>query len=316
MTEFDFRLRFNFLEGDHIECDAEDLVIIEDVYGHRLRLKSGVKGVAIKDKSHAALIGGPYQSKEEAFQSANIAKRALLIWAVTQKIGVDLGDSKFRGGFTIEGLKFIAEKLGKPVRNDLHGIDVYEHHDELTFVLFDIKASVGKDRNAFIETIAKRFLDPTPLTEKQIVSSELYCSSFFDVSFSSRLITLVSSIEALLELPDRSYEALALVEQLVQIVRDAGLDAETKSSIIGSLQWLRQASIGQAGRALSERLLPNKQYLGQTASHFFNFSYGLRSQIVHRGRPKDLGIDLKEVANTLQVFVGDLLLASFEAKTA
>lgn len=316
MTQFNFRLRFHFLEGDNIACGTEELVVFEDANGLRLRLKSGAKGVPIKDQSRAALIGGPYESKEKALEGATIAKRALLIWAVTHKIGIDLGDGEFRGGFTNDGLKLLAEQLGRPVRNDLHGIDVYEHKDDLLFVLFDAKASVGKDRNAFIQSITEHFGAPLPITERQIVSSELYCSSFFDVSFRSRLITLISSIEALLEPSDRSVAVIALVEKLTQMVKEADIDDRTKKSMAGSLQWLRQASIGQTGRALSERLLPGKEYLGQSASRFFGLCYELRSQIVHSGRPKDPSIDLLEVANALQEFVGDLLLASLESESA
>ncbi|MFH1721480.1 MAG: hypothetical protein ABH950_02615 [Candidatus Altiarchaeota archaeon] len=312
MTDFDFRLRFHFLEGDSIECDAEELVLFEDSGGHRLTLKSGMKGVPIKNQSRVALIGGPYPTKNEALHAANIAKKALLIWAVTHKVGIDLGDGKIRSCFTEIGLELTAKKVGKTVRNDLHGIDVYEHQEDLMFALFNVKASIGKDKRAFINTISEQFRNPSPLAEKQLVSSELYTSSFFDVSFRSRIITLISSIEALLAPPDRSAEAVALVEELTDRVREADVDDGTKNSMIGGLQWLRQASIGQTGKTLSEKLLPDKRYLGKSPTNFFGFCYEIRSQIVHRGCPKESNLDLLEVANALQAFVGDLLLASFK----
>ena len=63
MLKFDFRLRFHFTEGNHIKCDAEELVLLEDDKGRRLRLKSGRAGEPIKEQSRAALIGGPYDSE-------------------------------------------------------------------------------------------------------------------------------------------------------------------------------------------------------------------------------------------------------------
>lgn len=314
MSKFNFRLRFNFVEGDYIACDAEELLIFEDSKGLRIKLKSGAKGVAIKDRSRIALIGGPYESKTDALDAAKTTKRSLLIWAVTNKIGIDLGDGKFRGGLTNEGLNSLAEQWETPVRNDLHGIDIFEPQDDLLFLLFDTKAFLGKDKNTFIQTITEHFCETLPITERQVVSSELYCSSFFDVSFRSRLITLVSSIEALLVPSDRSVEVIALVKQFTQMVKEAEIDHETKNSMVSSLQSLRQTSISQTGKALSEMLLPDKDYLGKSASDFFGLCYGLRSQILHSGRPKDQNIDLLDVANTLQIFVGDLLIASFKSR--
>jgi hypothetical protein len=77
------------------------------------------------------------------------------------------------------------------------------------------------------------------------------------------------------------------------------------------LEWLRSDSIGQTGRLLCERLLRNSEYRAMTAARFFSYCYGLRSEIVHHGEPADSTIDLLEVANACQTFVGDLLLASF-----
>lgn len=311
MTEFEFRLRFNFRGGDTINHEAEEVLLLQDEAGRRLRLKSGQSGVPIKEKSRAALIGGLYQSEQEAREAAMRAKRALLVWAVSQRFGVDLGDGKLRGGLTVYGLEMLEKQFGKPVRNDVHGIDVYPRQEGLLFAATDLKAALAKDPTAFVETVASQFLEPLPLTDKQTVSAELFCSSFFDVPLRSRLITLVSAVEALLEPPERSLAVVAVVELLEKTVRDSELDDGNKMAMLGSLQGLRRDSIGQAGRSLCESLLPGKEYLGRTASRFFSLCYDLRSQILHDGRLQDAAIDLLEVVNACQGFVADLLLAAF-----
>lgn len=199
MPDFDFRLRFHLPNSGRIGFDGEELLILQESDGKRLRLRSGSRGTPIKEHSQAAIIGGVYPCAEEARDAAERVKRALLIWAVKQRIGIDLGDGRQRSVITDAGIAMFESMLGHPVRNDLHGIDVYEHREDLMFVGMHAQATLGKSPPAFVEQIAAVFQDPVTLTEKQVLAAELYCASFFDVSFRSRLITLVTAVEALLE---------------------------------------------------------------------------------------------------------------------
>jgi hypothetical protein len=308
---FDFRVRFNFGQQDHINEPAEQIVVAEDEGGSQLLLKSGESGVAIKDRSAAALFGGPYDSEEAARTAAERARRALLIWAVRERVGIDLGDGKRRGGLTNHGREYFEAQLGVPIRDDVHGVDVFAHRENQRFFKINMSASVGKSSTTFVEMVAKHFSQPLDLSEKQVVAGELYCSSFFDVSFRSRFITLVTAIEALIETQPRTREAVDLVDQLVNAVIAANIDEATRSAIKGSLQWLRRESIGQGGRRLTSDLLSGREYDARQPEKFFSFCYELRSEILHDGRVHDQSIDIHEAANTLSRFVADLLLASF-----
>jgi len=308
---FDFRLRFNFANRDHINEAAEELVVADDQNGARLRLNSSETGIAIKDRSAAALFGGPYESEEDARAAAERARRALLIWAVRERVGLDLGDWKRRGGLTNYGREYFEAQVGAPIRDDVHGVDVFAHKDNQKFLKINMNASVGKSSSTFGQVVAAHFSEPLNLSEKQVVAGELYCSSFFDVSFRSRFVTLVTAIEALIEATPRSMVAIQLVDGLVAAVAAADIDEPTRFAMKGSLQWLRQESIGQGGRRLASQLLAGREYDGQNAAKFFSSCYELRSQILHDGRSHDRGVDVQEVANTLSRFVADLLLASF-----
>ena len=312
MPKFEFRLRFNIVDGSFINHEADDLTLMEGDDGFRLRLKSGEKGVPIKERSRAALIGGPYVSEEQSLRAALIAKQALLIWAVSQRLGIDLGDGKIRSGFTDYGRKLLENQIGGPVRNDVHGIDIYTYQDNLSFVSVNLKASFGKSPEHFAQTVSSRFRDPIHLTAKQVVATELYCSSFFDVSLRSRLVTLMSAVEALLQPHKRSPEATELVAKLDKAVSESGIDDGKKNSMRGSLKWLLRESIRQSGKDLSKRLLPDREYFGRSACEFFLFCYDLRSQIVHDGCIHNKSIDLLNVVNPCQQYVADLLLQSFE----
>jgi hypothetical protein len=204
----------------------------------------------------------------------------------------------------------LQEQYGCPVRNDVHGIDVYEHVENLRFASVDANVQVGKHPPNLMGTFQREYLNSRQLTEKQAVASEIYASSFFDVSARSRFITLVTAVEALLEPPARSDEVQTVVAELEATTRRSTIDKPTKESIIGSLEWLRSQSIGEAGRALARRLLPNELFDGQSSSDFFTRCYDFRSQIMHRGTIADKSVDTLHLANVMEEFVNKLLLAS------
>jgi len=310
MTTYDFRLRFNFSESYRVNSDAKEFELLALQTGERIKLSSTVTGKAIKDDAAAAVLGGPYDSEGQARAAAERAKRALLYWAIEQRVGIDFGDGKQRSVVTNEYLAILQEQHGRPFRNDIHGIDVYEHDENLGFVGAHAKGQVGKNPPTLIETFHREYLNSRRLTEKQVVASEIYLSSFFDVSPRSRFITLVTTVEALLQPLVRSNEVQSLVAEFEATTRQSAIDRDTKESIFGSLQWLRCQSIGQAGRELARQLVPNELFDGQSSANFFTRCYDLRSQILHHGGIAQESVDILHLANVAETFVARLLLAS------
>jgi hypothetical protein len=311
MPDYDFRVRFHLSQNTRINFETEDHVIFEDGNGKKIRIRSGGIGKPIKDFSDAAIIGGPYSTPEYAREAAEQVKAALLVWAVRQKVGIDLGDGRLRGGLFEPGIRMFEEMYKRPIRNDLHGVDIYEHKDNMMFARMALTLSLGKDsatfESQFMETFNQRIL----LTEKQLLASELFCASYFDVSFRSRLVTLVTAIEAMLDPAERPKTDKDVIADMEELLRCSSLSTEIKDSLLGSLQWLKYESIQQTGRKLVARFLGEAEYAGMSAQRFFNYCYGLRSQILHNGKPEEESIDLSNVTNILQIFVSNLLITAF-----
>ncbi len=269
-------------------------------HGERIRLRSGASGTPIKDHNRAAVLGGPFASEDQARDAAEKSKRALLYWAIEQRLGIDFGDGKQRSGLTKAGLAMLQKQHGRTVRNDIHGIDVYEHVEKLMFVNVHAKETVGKYPPRLIDTFQREYSNSRQLTEKQVLASEIYASSSFDVSSRSRFITLVTAVEALLEPLRRSDEVEELVEDFIAKTQTSTLDQQTKNSIIGSLGLLKHQSISQAGRTLAGRLIPNELFDGQSSADFFTRCYELRSGILHRGKIEDGLVDMLDLANVME----------------
>ncbi len=114
------------------------------------------------------------------------------------------------------------------------------------------------------------------------------------------------AIETMIEPRLREATVVQHVDRLIAETRDASLPDGEIASIVTSLRWLRNESIGQAGRRLVRRL-GDRKYDGEGASKFFTGCYEMRSALVH-GRsdhlaPRAIG----SRAASLELFVGDLL---------
>jgi hypothetical protein len=257
------------------------------------------------------LVGGPYETEQAARSAAERTRDALLIWGVRFRFGVDVGDGHIRGTLTHAGKAHYEETLGKPVRNDVQGIDVYPDDGDIVFVRVDFKASVAKDVATFVAELRELLRSDTwQLSNKQRVGAELFCASFFDAVFRSRFITLVTAVEALLDPDPRSATVQGLIDGAVAAANLADLPNPDRDSLLGGLTRLRSESIGRAGRRLADALLAGRTYDALTPGAFFARCYRIRSQTVHTGAPEDPEVDFLALANVCQQFVGDLLLAS------
>lgn len=313
MSDYAFRLRFNFATAYRINSDAEEIELLTLPTGESFRLRGLLPGKPMSESTGAAVLAWPWSSPEAARKAAEQTKRALLCWAVDQRVGIDFGDGRQQGLATSAGLAMWQEQLRCAVRNDIHGIDVYEFDPNIRFVSVGADATVGKSSAALLDSFRREFQNSRPLTDKQVLACEIYSGSFFDVSPRSRFITLVTAVEALLEPAPRSERVQVFVENIKEMVSELDADDRTKQSMISSLEYLKAESIGQCGRALADRLLPQQRYDNRSSSKFFKDCYDLRSDIVHRGSVRDSSIDLRSLANSMETFVSELLLASLRA---
>lgn len=307
MTHFRFRLRFHIRDGDTIGLDAEEVVLASLPDRVTIKIKSGEKGTAIRNHSRAALVGGPFQTEDQAIEGAARTRNALLVWAVRRRFALDLGDDRLRSRFTPAGLALFQTEQSQSIRNDIHGLDIYECDGATTFVSMTAAAGISFSGSGFERDLQELLEAPVDLNDKLALSAELYTASLMEASFRARFLTLTTAIEALLTPADRGSVVHEFIRDTQKRAASLEVDDNTRQSLQGSLSWLNRESIGQAGRALAKRVLPNESYLGLPSDKFFGYCYEVRSQIVHSGKTSDKSVDLFELANVLSEFTGDLL---------
>ena len=272
-----------------------------------IALKNLTPDQPIKDAEQLALFGHGYASSHEAIEAGQKYQLALMLALARVRVGADFGQRAAKGVYTEHGLKWLEQQIGHRVLNGAHGLMVFATDPKPRFAAATAKMVRGTNADAFqlllLEAIAKR---PT-LSDREQLSFSLFNASFFQPSADSRFILLVMAIEALIEPKQRSPEAQDHAEELIAKTQQAKLPSTEKDSMLGSLRWLLQESINQAGKRLVAARLGDREYGEMPASKFFSHAYQLRSNLVHGNLPYPTFEQIGSICGPLEVFVSDLL---------
>jgi hypothetical protein len=116
----------------------------------------------------------------------------------------------------------------------------------------------------------------------------------------------VNAIEALIDPAPRALVVRNHVAKLIELTDESEIPESERTSLRGSLQFLLNQSIQQAGRDLVAPL-SGRTYHGEEPVKFFRKSYTIRSQIVHGSTPRPDRLEVGMRAANLELMVGHLL---------
>jgi hypothetical protein len=302
---FQFRIRFRLAGALNV---PEDTLVFE-CGAKPYRLRSGANK-PISESTTLVLSAGSFESEDAARLEGDAAAITLLLYALFSGTGIDLGTYRRPGGLSISSAvkEEILRQHGIGLIEERWGVTIAEDSEKVRFVDASgtgyVLSGIDAFQSAFRDSAGVR--QPN---EKELVSLELLSASRFDSSARPRFLTLVTAIEALLDLRPLAAEAQEAISEFESRLRSPGLAKAELQSLLGSVCHLRNESISKAGSRTAEELLGSCTYSGKEASAFFSFAYKVRSKLVHEGTVKP-GLDLEEIANTTGEFVTDLLKAS------
>lgn len=307
-TVYCFRIRF--LLGPHVRIDADvpEITLNNAAGPGEVILKSPVDGEMVKQATTLVLLGRGYGTENQARTHAARWRDALEPAFARLLIGADFGDRAAKGKFTDAGLQWLEAQHGRRVLNDEHGTMVYECEPRPFFASSSLEYFVGKPTHRLVEVVEAALAARVSPTPQQRLAYDLFSSSFFQTSADARFITLMMALETLLELRPRDAAARTHVYKLIRLTRASGLEQRDVDSMVGSLQWLRNESISQAGRRVASSL-GDRTYMDGTEdpARFFDRCYAVRSQLLHGAVPRPSRDDVNKRAASLERFVGDLL---------
>ena len=306
---YSFRLRF-------LRSPRDTLNIHEPQWEYRLGdaapllvLCSQKEEEPIKNSNQLIFKSEGWDSQEDATIAAIRYSDALKLSLARLRIGADFGSRKPKSGFFRAGLDMLSAKTGRQVMNDTPGIIVFESESKPLFAsLGEVGLIRGVNKDHYERVFSFAIEHPQNLTDRERLSLDLFNASFFQKTADSRFLMLIIAIEALIKPAPRSTEAKAHVESLIRATQEsASLSDKEKNSLLGSLKWLLDESINQAGRRLAGEKLGSRVYAKKTAPSFFSYCYDLRSRLVHGKYPLPEQGEINSAAGQLEVFVSDLL---------
>lgn len=270
--------------------------------------------IPIKDATRLVLSGTGYNSEAEAIAAGELWRGRLMRAFAALNIAADFGDeTRPSGGFTQDGLTAIGR--GQKVLNDPLKLWAYKETGESPlFVasnpISDYWVSSPHER---LEAALDDAVTSGGLSRECQVSYSLYAASF-GLAPESRFAMLMIAFESLLTLKPRSADVQAHVRSMISDTQNSGLPANEVQSICGSLKWLLNQSINQAGRELV-RSLGSRDYLnGEAPDKFFTKCYAVRSRLVHGDHPIPNPTELGQLAAPLERMVSELIAQADRAR--
>lgn len=311
MPSFSFRIRFRFPKWEGLNVDAPSLVLSAPDSPVTITLKSREPPKSIKDSRSFVIGGGGWPSEQEAQIYAQRCKDALALSLVRLRGAVDFEERRTHGVITSAGLQWMQQVSGQRVLPDQPGIIVFETEPHPVFAAVSADVAALQPPERFKQVFLHALDRPVELTNAERLAFDLYNAASFEISPHARFLTLVMAVEALLNPLPREAIVRAHVENLLRLTEESDqLPKNEQNSLCGSLRWLLNESIGQAGRRLSRERLGEKVYAGMTAPEFFSHVYTLRSNLVHGNEQQPSLAQVNSAGSDLRQFVSDLLTPS------
>jgi len=303
-----FRVRADIRETSKLDYAETEWVIEERGPSQQVKLTSRTPGSPDGPLSQArsvTLRGSGYGSEDEATAAGQLWRGRLMKAFAAVRIGADFGDRAPQGSFTPEGL----ERFGTPdrrTRNDVHGLMVFECEPAPVFLgVGPITAMRSSPHERLVGAMANA-INTGGLSEECQVSYDLFAASFGQRSADARFALLMMALESLIDPLPRAKDSRRHVEGLIKTTESSGLAKTEIDSIKGSLSWLLDESIGQAGRRLARTLEP-RRYKDEVPATFFSRCYDMRSRLMHGHYPLPTRAEIDARAAPLEVFVADIL---------
>jgi hypothetical protein len=308
MPNYSFRVRFYRSPTDSINIEAPRWEWSLGDKCPSLILCSHNEETPIKDAEQLIFKSDGWPSESDAANAATKYTDALTLTLAKLRVGADFGNRAPKSFFSNYWLSLLGAQTGSRLLNNVHGLMVFETEPPPRFMSTGGKFLCGVGQDNFERVFARTLDCPKLLSDRELLSLELYNASFFHKLVDTRFLLLVMAVEALLEPHKRSPAANSHVESLIKATQQSlVLSSEEKKCLLGSLRWLYYESINQAGRRLAQERLGTRLYANKSASSFFSYCYKLRSRLVHGEHPPPSQQELGGASAEMKLFVSDLL---------
>lgn len=305
-----FRLPFTLSKRCKLGIADDRVDLLDDGGRHVWLASSNPGGGPLSEATELVVRGEGYDSHEQAGEDGERWRDVVSRAFARVGLAADFADRKAYGMFFKVGERLLSERAGHPVLGVRPGVTTFEYHPKIAF--YSVTGEVSKVPSEEVTRWALHHaaeLDER-LTGAERLAFDLFSGSFFQPSSDARLLLLTMAVESLLDLAPRSAAARAHVDALLAATEsNPDLSDDERKSLSGSLKWLWNESINQAGKRLARTLEP-RTYDDLSPAKFFGRCYEVRSRLVHGRGPLPDRREVDLLAAHLEIMVGNLLSGS------
>jgi hypothetical protein len=270
-------------KGEHGFFIKEELKVQLQLQDESCQVILIIGKTKVGGSQNVEIVGNGYKSSDEAENSWEKIREILIVAFSRCRIPAGFLSLPTTRVLSIYYKDELGEKVGfQACENEL---SIYESAPIAISIPVKMMFFPCLHVDKFIDTFKLSRSLTRNLTGKEFLSYELFNTALFQRNKNIQFLTLIMAIEALIECKPRSDEARTHVKMMMKLTKDcSAVSDEDRKSMGGSLDWLKNESIGQAGRRIVEERLGKRMYAKMRAAKYLKECYEIRSGLVHKGK--------------------------------
>lgn len=295
------RFRLRVVKNLHIDGDSHELLVA----GHPVVLSAHDKAKKIMDSDWLVMNARGFQSEHEARSFAARLKVAAEFASAAVRFGVDTGIDTPTSGFGRAVKELLLKEHDVIVRDNVHGIDVFEDDPRVRISSFAGNLTVRASPESFLTGLDQFFEATDRVTQKAREITLLLNYALMRTDPVAQIVFAFSAVEMLGQGQSWSEGQRALLASLAEQAKASPhiSDAEREEVSAAISKGLHKLSLRQGVLRLLDEL-----GLGHLRKPWDDL-YGQRSTLVHGLAPKP-GADYNSLAFEVTSLCGHILLTA------
>jgi hypothetical protein len=296
---FRARLRFRLLKKLNIDTNEHRMLVA----GHEVVLLAMTPECVIRDSEWLVMNARGFASEAEARQFGHNLRAAIDLSSVSTRLGVDSGRDVPTSGLFQIARDQVERETGHIVRNNVHGLDVFEDDPRVAIVSLNATLTVHANGDPFLSLAAELHEKATAISNEARDVVLLLNYALMRTEPVAQIVFAFSAVEMLGQRETWSPSQKALLDELAQLAEcSVRGNAQERREVSDALtKSLHRLTLRQGVLRLLDRL--NLAHLKKD----WDRHYAERSTLVHGLAPRP-GADYSDLANRSISLCGHILL--------
>ncbi len=274
------------------------------IHGQAVRLVSAIKNEKIKDAKWLIMTARGFTSEQEARAFAHQLKASVELAAVTTRLGADCGTDKATSAISQAWRDELLKNAGMLVRNNIHGVDVFEDDERLRFISMSAQGDVLANPAPFLDGVVRFHCRAVAQASKRTQEIILLLNfALMNTEPVAQIIFAISAVEMIGQDEQWSPQQKALITQLAAYAKQADNMPQDEAHEVADAisRNLHKLSLRQGVLRLLKSLDLNH------LKNNWDDLYAQRSRLVHGLAPRP-GVQYHTLAQDTLALCGHILL--------